>query len=664
MATKVKLIADGVITPDQITLTTASTGTNTTAPATTAFVQQEISALVDSSPEALNTLNELAAALGDDENFSTTVTDSIATKLPLAGGTMTGDLNIVNTSGATLDINSNLAGVDSKILLHEGTSASPANGASIRYDGANNLFKIGVGSNVNTTRLTIARDTGNVGIGTSSPASLVAGGSSPILSIGGTDTALTTGEKAGSLSFITADTSFTPTYADGIASEIVCVSDSAVGGAYGLAFYTGTTTGSNRSERLRINSSGNVGIGVTSPNVALEVDGGTANGSIARFHNENTRYLEISAESDGTYDDAIAVFKKNSSVGQFAFRNSTTEYMRIDSSGNLLVGKTLAVGQSSAGIEVRGDGVLIATKAGIVQYLNRTGSNGVILNFAKDNTTVGSIVSRAGIVSTIILDPRSGQGAGLTGAGAGGDTLRHITPTNESGVEVNGKVSLGNSINGFKDLYLSGNINGISAAKSASGNRWGILPEVESNGVMEIGRYLDFHATDGDTSDYTARLDANGSQLVSTAAMYLQGGLYLGGSGSANHLDDYEEGTWTPILSFGGGTTGIGYGQQSGTYTKIGNIVCANFTIVLNSKGTSSGAAVVSALPYAVGFANHAFFIYSDRVTTTGGVVTGYIGSGTSIALYNQVSGSNSQLTNTAFVLNSYITGVLTYRVA
>ena len=102
MATKVKLIADGVITPDQITLTTASSGTNTTAPATTAFVQQEISALVDSSPDALNTLNELAAALGDDANFSTTVTNSIATKLPLAGGTLTGALTLQSAGVVTL----------------------------------------------------------------------------------------------------------------------------------------------------------------------------------------------------------------------------------------------------------------------------------------------------------------------------------------------------------------------------------------------------------------------------------------------------------------------------------------------------------------------------------------------------------------------------------
>ncbi len=60
--------------------------------------------LVDSAPSTLDTLNELAAALGDDPNFATTVTNSIATKLPLAGGTMTGEL--INTSTAGITANS------------------------------------------------------------------------------------------------------------------------------------------------------------------------------------------------------------------------------------------------------------------------------------------------------------------------------------------------------------------------------------------------------------------------------------------------------------------------------------------------------------------------------------------------------------------------------
>jgi len=77
---------------DQATVATASSGDNDTSPASTAFVTGAIADLSDSAPGTLNTLNELAAALGDDANFSTTVTNSIATKLPLAGGTLTGNL--------------------------------------------------------------------------------------------------------------------------------------------------------------------------------------------------------------------------------------------------------------------------------------------------------------------------------------------------------------------------------------------------------------------------------------------------------------------------------------------------------------------------------------------------------------------------------------------
>ena len=58
--------------------------------ATKLYVDTEVAALVDSAPGALDTLNELAAAIGDDASFSTTITNSIATKLPLAGGTMSG----------------------------------------------------------------------------------------------------------------------------------------------------------------------------------------------------------------------------------------------------------------------------------------------------------------------------------------------------------------------------------------------------------------------------------------------------------------------------------------------------------------------------------------------------------------------------------------------
>jgi len=72
------------------TAPTAAANTNTTQIATTAYVQTEITDLIAAAPGALDTLNELASALGNDAAFSTTVTNSLATKLPVTGGTMSG----------------------------------------------------------------------------------------------------------------------------------------------------------------------------------------------------------------------------------------------------------------------------------------------------------------------------------------------------------------------------------------------------------------------------------------------------------------------------------------------------------------------------------------------------------------------------------------------
>ena len=96
---------DGVL-KNGVTATTQSANDNSTKVATTAYTDTAISNLINNSPSALDTLKELSDALGADANFSTTVTNSIATKLPLAGGTLTGDLSIEH-------------GGHPKILLHD-----------------------------------------------------------------------------------------------------------------------------------------------------------------------------------------------------------------------------------------------------------------------------------------------------------------------------------------------------------------------------------------------------------------------------------------------------------------------------------------------------------------------------------------------------------------
>jgi hypothetical protein len=87
--------SSGVLT-DGVTATTQAQSNNSAQVATTAYVRTAVANLVDSSPAALDTLNELAAAIGDDANFSTTITNSIGTKMPLAGGEFTGDVTCEN----------------------------------------------------------------------------------------------------------------------------------------------------------------------------------------------------------------------------------------------------------------------------------------------------------------------------------------------------------------------------------------------------------------------------------------------------------------------------------------------------------------------------------------------------------------------------------------
>ncbi len=105
------------------TAPTQSASDNSTKIATTAYTDTAISNLVDSSPSTLNTLNELAAALGDDANFSTTVTNSIATKMPLAGGTFTG--GIIGTTATFSDTIISRKADDVELIVHADTTSSP-----------------------------------------------------------------------------------------------------------------------------------------------------------------------------------------------------------------------------------------------------------------------------------------------------------------------------------------------------------------------------------------------------------------------------------------------------------------------------------------------------------------------------------------------------------
>jgi hypothetical protein len=82
--------------------------------------------------------------------------------------------------------------------------------------------------------------------------------------------------------------------------------------------------------------------------------------------------------------------------------------------------------------------------------------------------------------------------------------------------------------------------------------------------------------------------------------LYLSGGVYLGGTGGANYLDDYEEGTWTPIIVSAGGTpttNAFGVNGNYGYYTKVGNIVTAHAHCIFQ-RGTATGYIDLGGLPF------------------------------------------------------------------
>ena len=109
-------------------ITDLGTPTASADAANKSYVDTKVAALADSAPGTLDTLNELAAALGDDADFSTTVTNSIATKMPLAGGAFTGavttnstfDGRDVATDGAKLD------GIESGANVTDATNVTAA----------------------------------------------------------------------------------------------------------------------------------------------------------------------------------------------------------------------------------------------------------------------------------------------------------------------------------------------------------------------------------------------------------------------------------------------------------------------------------------------------------------------------------------------------------
>jgi hypothetical protein len=96
---------------------------------------------------------------------------------------------------------------------------------------------------------------------------------------------------------------------------------------------------------------------------------------------------------------------------------------------------------------------------------------------------------------------------------------------------------------------------------------------------------------------------------------------FNGDTAAANALDDYEEGTWTMGIAFGGNSVGVTYGNNSGRYTKVGRQVTIIGYMSLTSKGSSTGLVAITGLPFTIGSTNSNYSapaLYMSRVSFSG----------------------------------------------
>ena len=405
--TKVKLISDGVIVQGNLHashgITTAHIGEgsnlyytdarvssylSTNSFATESYVGTQIANLVDSSPSALDTLNELASALGDDANFSTTVTNSIALKAPLASPSFTGTatfagsittnlssegtyftggsggvrqlsitsgtntsahalhtFNIASSNGKyEFDINGttellldrNIATfrgqlVARQVLLDSGEKISWGTQGAVSIEGStgSNQMEFRTGA---SDRM-IINSTG-VGIGVT-PSTIWSSSYNALqIGLGGSLYAHSSAGNALKLGSNIVYEGTAPNYYDKYLTDSTATKYEQDSGGHIWSIASSGTAGNSVSwsERMRITSGGNVGIGTDDP-----YTGGTAGRQVLHINGTSSALLALGVGNNLSYlyhdGSNLQITNLASAGGDIIVQNNGAERMRIDSSG-------------------------------------------------------------------------------------------------------------------------------------------------------------------------------------------------------------------------------------------------------------------------------------------------------------------------------------------
>jgi len=370
-----------------------------------------------------------------------------------------------------------------------------------------------------------------------------------------------------------------------------------------LNFYDET----NNISRIRIISTGKVGIGTTSPSFKLDI--AADNTSLLRLTNTNetshgSHNCRFGA-GGGSYQN-LELFGSSYLFKTYDGSSEDTR-MTLDSSGRLLLGTT-GVGSKGAGsnLQIQSSN----TAASAITIKNRSSHNDYGFIYFTDDDASEDLV-QIGVQRTAASE---GDLAIYTNDGSTSsqerlriDSIGHVEISTE--VAANGNVGLqldtSNTSNASSLLFQAGGENRAQLlVQRVAGDGGHVSLQVartdNSNALVNV--FTTTCATSGDT---TPDLTLTGNLVVSNGNG-IDFTANTGASGMTSELlDHYEEGTWTPAVTSGLAAGVISYNSRSAKYTRVGNTVYFTFHININSANLDSGALKFGGLPFTSANVSH-----------------------------------------------------------